>query len=321
MKKLLIMGAVTFFCLITSASSVKAEDQYFPNRGIEMIVSFQMGGLLDIAARLVADQLAKELKVPVVVVNKPGASGSTGTAWVTKAKPDGSTLLAGNFSNLVAAYFFLSKLPYEMKDFLPLAYVGESPSVMAIKSSAPWSTFEELIDYAKKNPGKLSYGTSGLSTTSSLNMELIKKQAGVDINRIIYQGGGESTVDILGGHVDMNIAAYPVLQPHLKAKSLRALATTKKIDEMPEIPTFAEKGVKDTVVNWSGFFAPAKMPREPYTKLVQAFDKALVNPEIMSKLKRVGFVPERKTPPEISKLLKEQYDLVSKIVKTAKLVP
>jgi tripartite-type tricarboxylate transporter receptor subunit TctC len=319
MKKLAMVCTVVCICLMNGAPFVMGQEQGLP-RNIEMIVPYQMGGLLDIASRIVVDQVAKELKVPVVVVNKAGASGSTGTAWVTKAKPDGSTLLAGNFSNLVAAYIFLSKLPYETKDFLPLAYVGESPSLLAVKPSSPWKTFEELIDDAKKNPGKLSYGTSGLSTTSSLNMELIKKQAGVDINRIIYQGGGESTIDVLGGHVDIGYAGYPVLQPHVKAGALRALATSKKIDEMPEVPTFAEKGVKDAVVNWSGFFAPAKIQKDLYTKLAQAFDRALANPETVSKLKRAGFVPERKTPSEISKLLKEQFDLTSDIAKSAKLI-
>jgi len=319
MKKVSLLVMITFLSLISSPNFAEAETSGFPNRPIEMIVPFQMGGLLDIGVRITVDQLAKELKTPVVVVNKPGASGSTGTTWAAKAKPDGYTLLAGGIASLVSAYFFLSKLPYEThRDFLPLAYVGESPSLLVVRSGASWKNFEELIDFAKKNPGKLSYGTSGLSTTSSLNMELIKKQTGVDITRIIYGGGGESTVDILGGHVDIGYAGYPVLQPHINAKTLRPLATSKKIDALPEVPSFMEKGFNEVVVNWSGFFAPAKIPKEVYNKLTNAFDRTLANPTIIAKLTKVGFIPERKTRAEITTLLKAQYELVAKIVKAEK---
>lgn len=200
MKKIWILCVVVVLSLYGSFQFTQGKEQDFPNRTIEMIVPSEPGGVLDIAARIVADQLAKELKAPVVVIDKPGASGTRGTDTVAKAKPDGYTLLAGTLMQLVLVHFFMDNVPYDtLKDFLPLGYAGESPSLLAVKSSSPWKTFKELVDYAKANPGKLSYAAAGgLASTSSMNMELIKARTGADIASVIYEGGGPAIVALLG---------------------------------------------------------------------------------------------------------------------------
>jgi tripartite-type tricarboxylate transporter receptor subunit TctC len=321
MKKLSILYIIIILSLLVLPPSVMAGEQGYPKRTIELIVPMQPGGTLDIATRLASDQFGKELKVPVVVVNKPAASGATGTAAVARVKPDGYTLLSGTLANLIMVYFFQENVSYNsQKDFLPIAYAGESPSLLVVKSTSPWKTFKELMDYAKANPGQLSFAAAGgIASTSSMNMQLIKEKTGADIASVIYEGGGPALTSVLGGHVQMTSVGYPTLRPHILAGTLRALATSKKIRELPGVPTFAELGFPEVLVNWSAFFAPAKISRDPYEKLLRAFDKALKNPETMAKLERAGFIPETKTPAEISELMKNQYKVVAGVMKSNKL--
>jgi len=321
MKKLSILYLSIVVTLLIIPASLQAEEPVFPQRAIEIIVPMQPGGTLDIATRLASDQFGKELKVPVVVVNKPAASGATGTAGVAKGKPDGYTLLAGTLANLVMVYFFQENVSYNaQKDFLPLAYAGESPSLLVVKSTAPWKTFKELMDYAKANPGQLSFAAAGgVASTSAMNMQLIREKTGADIASVIYEGGGPALIAVLGGHVQMTSAGYPVLQPHIKAGTLRPLATSKKIPALPGVPTFAELGFPEVLVNWSGFFAPAKISKGVNEKLLRAFDRALKNPATMAKLEKAGYIPETKTPAEIAELVKNQYTVVARMMKSNRL--
>ena len=320
-KRLCLVGLMTTLSFGVGLIPLFAQPSDFPSRPIELIVPFQPGGTADIAARIVVEQLSKDLKASVLVVNKAGASGSTGSQGVAKAKPDGYTLLVGNAASLVNAYFFLSGVPYDAhRDFVPLAYVGESPSLVVTLSSSPFKTLEEMISEAKKNPGKFSYAAGGgVSAVSTLNMELIKTKTGTDISMVIYEGGGPALASVLGGHVTLTAAGYPTLGPHVKAGALRALVTTIKIPELPDLRSFAQAGFPEVLLNWTGFFAPAKLPKGTYDKLVETFDKTLKNPETVEKLRKAGYVPEIKSPAEISQLMKEQYQLVSKVVKDAKL--
>ena len=221
---------------------------------------------------------------------------------------------------MIIPYFFLSNVVFDaQKDFLPIAYVGESPSVLAVQSTSSIKTFDDLINFAKKNPGKLSYATSGgLSSVSTMNMEVVKSQTGIDVTMIVYEGGGPSLAAILGGHVDVIASSVPALGAQIEAGKLRVLVTTKKTDDIPGVPTLTEKGFS-MVVNWTGFFVPAKVPKATHAKLVAAFDKALQNPAVVKKLKNAGYVPERKTPSEMTEMLKEQRNVVAEVVKATKI--
>lgn len=320
MKRISIVAVMVILYLFGSSPFVQGAGSKFPARPLEMVVPFPPGGTADIACRIVMDQLSKELKVPVTVVNKPGASGTIGAGSVAKGKADGHLLLTANAACLIIPYFFLNTVPFDaQKDFLPLAYVGESPSVLAVQSTSPFKSFDELINFAKKNPGKLSYATSGgLSSVSTMNMEVVKSQTGIDVAMVVYEGGGPSLTAILGGHVDIIASSIPALGPQIEAGKLRLLVTTKKMDEFPNVPTLSEKGFP-MVVNWTGFFAPAKIPKANYDTLVAAFNKALVRPEVIKKLTDAGYIPERKSPSNISEFLKQQYAVVSKIVKETKI--
>ena len=321
MKTASILMTLISICCFSIVSPSLGAPQDFPSRTVEMIVPFKPGGTLDIATRIVTDQLSKELTTSVVVINKPGASGSVGSGWVAKANPDGHILLAGTVASMVLSHFFLDNVPFDtLKDFIPLAYAAESPSLLVVPSSSPWKSFNELVEFAKANPGKMSYAAAGgLSSTSSMNMELIKRRTGADLARVVYQGGGPAMTAVMGGHVDMTSAGYAPLRPHIKSGKLRPLATSKKIDAFPNVPTFAELGYPEILVVWVGFFAPVKIPQVTYQKLAQAFDNALKNQETVEKLKNSGYVPDSKTPSEFSDLIKQQYDMISKVVKETKI--
>jgi len=309
------------FCLFAILHPAVGIPQDFPSRTIEMVVPFKPGGTLDIGTRIVTDQLGKELKASVAVINKPGATGTIGSGWVAKANPDGHILLAGTVASLVLSKFFLDNVSFDpLKDFVPLAYVAESPSLLVVPSNSPYKTFKQLIDYGKANPGKLSYAVAGgLGSTSSMNMELIKQRTGIDLARIVYQGGGPARTAVIGGHVDMTSAGYAPLRAHIKSGKLRPLATSKKIEALPDVPTFAEVGYPEVLVVWIGFFAPAQIPSGPRKILVAALERALKDPGTIQKLKNAGYVPEAKTPEEFSRLIKQQMEMISKIVKETKI--
>jgi len=321
MKTTTISILTLVFCFFSILHPADGVPQDFPSRTIEMVVPFKPGGTLDIGTRIVTDQLSRELKSSVAVINKPGATGTIGSGWVAKANADGHILLAGTVASLVLSNFFLDNVPFDtQKDFVPIAYAAESPSLLVVPSTSPYKTFKELIAYGKANPGKLSYAVAGgLGSTSSMNMELIKRRTGIDLARIVYQGGGPARTAVIGGHVDMTSAGYAPLRAHIKSGKLRPLATSKKIEAMPDVPTFAEEGYPEVLVVWIGFFAPAQIPSGPRKILVEALERALKDPGTIQKLKNAGYVPETKTPEEFSEQIKQQYEMISQIVKETKI--
>lgn len=264
----------------------------FPNRPITWVVPFTPGGITDTNARLVADELAKFLGQSVVVDNRGGAGGTIGTEQVARAAPDGYTMVYATQGTMAANVSLRKSLPYDpLRSFVPVHMVAETPNILAASPTAPFNTLEQLIAYAKQNPGRVTYGSSGAGTATHLVAELFKTIAGVEIMHVPYKGSAPAMTDLLGGRIDI-MFDYPVtVGPHADAGKLKLLATTaaSRLSVMPKVPTMAELGFKDLVTeSWSGVMVPAGTPDAVVDRLATAVRAAITSERVREQLDKFG---------------------------------
>lgn len=315
-KKALRRMVLGFFILACcfSISSVGAQVKGYPNKTVEVILPVAPGGSSDIATRIITEELSRELKVPFVVTNHPGAAGLIGPSKVLKEKPDGYTLLSGGSSMMTFAIIQSPNPPYDpFRDFLPICSPGSAPIIFGVQKSSPFKTLPEFLDYAKKNPGKLTCGISSMGRELHLAFELLRKAAGVNIKIVPYKGTGEAVSALLGKHIDMMLLSYIGFLPYIKSGEARVLAITIKVPNSG-IPTTAEIGYPQVNIRTQlGFYCSAKVPKEIYDRLVTLFQGVLKNPEVARKLESNGVVVQYKNPEELTKDLREEWDIVSKL--------
>ena len=271
------------------------------------MVPFNPGGTSDLAARGYADILAGLLKVPVTVVNRAGGTGIQGTTYVIRGKKDGYTLLATTDTPLILMPVISKEVTYDpLNDVIPLGYFGYAPSVFAVRSDSPIKTLADLIDYARKNPGKLKNASAGVGTESHFNLELLVREEHLKIGSVPFASGGEAVVALLGGHTDMSSNSVASLGPQLKAGTLRGLAISskKRHPDFPHIPTTAEAGHPELNFEvWLALFAPKGVPQQVIDVLVPAVEKAFKSPEARQRAMNAGLVVEYLGPQETRKLL------------------
>ena len=318
MKRSIIAVWVSMMIIVFAVGVGEAMAQSFPDRPIHVIVANVAGSIMDINARTVSEELAKILGTQIVVVDKPGAGTTLGSAEVARAKKDGYTvgyLSAGGLVYQRVAH--AETIPYDSdKDLEPLGIHVFVPLTVAVRADSPWKTFAELIDYAKKNPGKLRVSTSGVGATDHFNLEIIQSIADVEFTHVPFKGGESVITALLGGHVEVCFDAYGKIKPHVDAGKLRFLLTSKKIPENPQIPTATELGYNQgTRSTWFGFFAPAGIPEEAREKLVSALEKVITSPEIKAKAANMGFIDDFKPPLEARKIMKEDFETASAIAR------
>ena len=292
---------------------------------IKLIVPFAAGGPTDIAARIIAPRLTASLGRPVVVENKVGATGAIGAEFVAKAAPDGNTILFGTSSIMGANPAMTPKLPYDpIKDFLPVGLVATIENVLVVHPSVPANNVQELIRYAKANPGKLNYGSSGLGSTYHLGAELFASQTGTSLNHVPYKGQGPAAQDLLAGHIQIMFDSFNSAYPNIKSGRVRALgiASAKRHAELPDLPTIQEQGVNgyQTTI-WVAFFLPAKTPKAIVDKQSAELIKVMQNPEVIESFARLGMQPATNTPDELGVLLKTELAKWTKVVKDANIKP
>jgi len=266
------------------AAALPAQAADYPTKPIRIVVPYAAGGSTDALARMVAEQLGKRLGQTAIVENKPGASEQIAITSVTKATPDGHTILLSTLSGLaVNPGLYGAKLPYDpLKDLAPVLLAATVPSVVVVHPLVPAKTMAELGSYLKANPGKISYASAGNGTPSHLGMEYYKKANGVDPVHVPYKGGAPALQELMGGQVQLMMALVPEAMPMVKSGRLRALAVTspKRLPAHPDVPTVAESGGKDfDMTFWYAFMAPAGTPPEIVTKLNRTIDtvKQLLN--------------------------------------------
>jgi len=301
------IGAIGAFAAFGLALSVLAQDTY-PSRPIKIIAPVQPGGGVDLVARTIGDRLGKVLGQPIVVENQSGGGGIVGSMATARAAPDGYTLMVG-YVGTHGTNPAVRKLPYDaIKDFTPIAMVGGTPNVLIVPPTLPVKTLAEFVQYAKANPGKLSYGSSGPGTLTHLAMEQLKLAADLDLVHVPYRGIGPAFTDILGGQTQAMFPGLAAALPHIKAGKVRALAVTglKRHPLLPDVPTFEELGYKGfDGVQWYGIVGPANIPPAIVKRLNDEINRLLESPELRERLSSEALEPVPMSPDEFGRYIRD----------------
>ena len=299
------------------AFGLPAAAQNYPTKPIKLIVPLAAAGTGDTLARTVGEAMSKELGQPIVIENKPGAGGLVGTESVASAAPDGYTILAVSPSHVINPALYAKKTYDALKSFEPITVMANTHQVIVAHPSVEAKDLKQLIDFAKKNPGKLNYGSAGTGSATHLNMELFKSMAGVDIVHVPYKGSTQARNDVLSGQVQLAMDGLLPLQPLIKDGRLKPLAITssKRAQTNPEIPTIGETVPGYTSDTWYGLLVPAGTPKEIVARLHAAAVKALSSPAVRERLTKLGAEPVGNSPEDFRKLLEREQVLWTRVVK------
>jgi tripartite-type tricarboxylate transporter receptor subunit TctC len=315
MKRLILAVGV---CLVVYGFVIggsPALAQRYPDRPIQYIVPNVAGSIMDINSRLFTEDLGKILGTQVVPVNKPGAATILGTDALAKSKKDGYTI--GYASNSIVYARILNPETFHFdvdKDIEPLGQHVLLPLAAAVKGDAPWNTFNELIDYAKKNPGKVRVDTIGIGSPAHFNLEIIQSLTGAKFTHVPFKGGESVITAILGGHIEMTIDAVNKIWPQVESKEMKILLLSTKMADFPNIPTITELGFKQGLVStWFAVYTQAGLPDDVKKILVPATEKAIKNPESKAKIEQMKLVVEYKTPADMKKKVTEEYEAALEI--------
>jgi len=299
-----------------------AAAQTYPVKPVHLIVPFPAGGATDILSRALSAELGRKLGQPVVVDNKPGAGGTIGALAAAKAVPDGYTLLLTTSSTHSIGAAINPRIPYNAEaDFTPIVYVASSPQLLVVPNSSPAKTLREFIDYARKNPGRLNYASSGNGTISNLSTENFKAQSGTFLVHIPYRGTGLSIADLISGKVDVLFDSVVSGMPHVRDGKLRALAVTspKRSALAPELPAVSELLPGFESVTWFGVYGPRGLPPEIVARVNQAVNAALAEPDLKERFARLGAETTGGTPQAFAAVVKAESVKWKKVITERKI--
>jgi tripartite-type tricarboxylate transporter receptor subunit TctC len=297
--------------------------QAYPAKPVRMVLA--VAGGAEAVARIVAQRIAGPLGQPVIVDPQSGAGGAVGAEMVARATPDGHTILLAAVSTQVVRVFVTKNTPYDpIRDFTPITQVADTVVCIVANPSLPASSLKELIDYARRNPGKVSYGSSGIGTAQHLSFEMLKQLTGADIVHVPYKSGNQSLAALLGGEIPLATSILATTSSHIKAGKLKLLALidTKRYPVVPNVPTVTEVVPEfEAMPAWMGFFGPGRLPAAIQTRLHDEMVKALSAPDVRAKAEEIGFVVQTSTPDEFAAKIKRDLGTVGRIVKAVKYQP
>jgi len=293
----------------------------WPTKSITLIATYAAGGYVDTRMRLLARKLSDKLGQPVVVENKVGAGGVIGTAAIAKAAPDGYTIGSGNLAPMAVNVSLMKKLPYDpLKDLQPVILIENSPLVLSVANSLPVKNLQELVALAKKEPGKLTFGSSGVGGAHHLSGEMFREDAHIDIVHVPYKGGAPASTDLMAGHLSMMFEMGYAALPSITAGKIRPIAVSSKtrLAILPDVPTMAEQGVKDfESYNWQGVVVPVGTPAPIVAKLNAALNEILKDPDVIRAIEESGSIAIGGTPEDFSKFIQSETAKWAKVVKSA----
>lgn len=320
MKKAKLVAGSLLASLALAAGSALAA---YPEKPITLIVPFPAGSGTDSVGRIFAEELSKELGKPVVVENKPGANATIAANYVANAKPDGYTLFVTTNTSHSAAPWLMKNVSYDpVKDFTPIARGGNLPFILVTNPDRPYKTVKELIDYAKKNPGDVTYATG--NSTGIVGGGTLQVVTGTEMLHVPYKGTPQALTDLVAGEVDFMFTDLTSGTPFVKSGRLHAMAvsTAQRSTLLPDLPSMQEAGVENFDLNsWNGYFGPAGMDPEIVKTLNAAINKIVSNPDTKARLAELGFDAFSGSPEDFSQFVKDQYALWGKWIKDANLAP
>lgn len=316
----ILMLLIAALALPLAAWGVHA--QGYPEKTVRMIVGYPPGGGTDVTARILTPKLSEYLGQPVVIENRPGATGITAAGYVAKSQPDGYTLMMGHVSINAIAPSVFAKLPYDAaKDFAPVILAASVPHFIVVHPSQPVKSVAELIALAKANPGKLTFPSAGNASTPHLAGEMFKSMTGVNMVHVPYKGTGQSMQDLLGGVHAVAFDTMPAVVPYIRAGKLRSLAVTgaKRLAEFPDLPTVAEAGVPGyQMTTWYGVFAPAATPKAIIDRLHSEIARAMQAPDVRERLTQIGVDDTvTRSPEEFGAMVRADIVRYAKVVQAA----
>ncbi len=312
------LAAATLGAFVLVAAASASAQQKYPDRTITMIIPFGAGGSTDIVGRIAAEAMAKNLGVSIVVDNRAGAGGTIGAQAAANAQPDGYTVTMSTTSTHVVGPLTLPSAKYSpVKDFEHVGMIAETPYVLVVSPKLAVKNVQELIDFAKKNPGKLNYGSAGEGSTTHLAGLMFLNATGTKMEHIPYKSNAESTKAVMTDEVQVLFGSMPAVLAQIKAGSIKALAvgSAARSPELPDAPTIAEAGVPGyRATLWLGLSAPAKTPPAVITRLSQALDAAISNPDIAKRLSAAGAEASKMSSGDFTKLISRELEVYGKIV-------
>lgn len=315
-----ILGLVVALSMQIFSGSAHSQTSY-PNRPVTLVVPVPPGGILDTVARMVMPSMAQTLGQPVVIDNKAGASGNIAASFVAKSAPDGYNLLVGYSMFHVGNPSMFANLSWDpLRDFAPVGMLVVSPHVMAVHPSVPAKSLREFVDLARANPGKLNYATSGNGSVPHVGVELFKQQNNLFITHIPYRGAGPAMLDVVAGNVQMTVATPPSLAGFVQSGKMRplAVAASKRIPLMPDVPTAAEAGFPGFELEaWVALFAPMGTPPAALQKLTEAVKIAMESPNVRKSAETAGVEIRYMTPAQLDSVVRKDIQYWSKVIKTA----
>ncbi len=316
-----LMSSVAWCAGLWLLASTSALAQAYPTKPVTVIVPFPGGGIVDILTRAVTEKIATSWGVPIIVEPKPGAGALLGTQTVATAAPDGYTFLVASITGSVGPLINPNFKPDLRRDFVAVGMFATAPNIAVVPAELPVSTMTELVELARKSPGKLNYAHSGVGSTNHLPVEFLKFSRGLQITAVPYKGQPPAVTDVIGGQIQLFFGAPALLVPHVKTGKLKAIAVTssKRLDDVPTVPTLAESGFGDVVggSGWFGIVAPLGTPASVVNRFNQEINAALKSPEVIERLRRAFAFPEGGTPEEFTRFLAEEGARWSKLVKDA----
>jgi tripartite-type tricarboxylate transporter receptor subunit TctC len=301
-----------------------AQAQEWPSHVIKATIPFGAGSATDVVPRMVFDRLSAELGQSIVVENRPGAGGTLGTNIVAKAEPDGYSVLAHSSALTIAPAIFPNLSFDATKDLASVLMLGSSANVMIVPISRPWKTIQDFIADAKAKPGSISFGSVGIGSAVHISAEKFRLAAGIEATHVPYRGGAEVIADLLGGRIDLYFCPLATALPLIKAGQVRALlvSTTKRVADLPDVPTPAEIGLKDADSEiWFGVFMPVKTPREIVDKFHDAGMRVLNDPSVQQSLRQLGIEPMPMTPTQMDMLVEHETEVNLAVIKAAGIKP
>ena len=315
-----LLAGLLAITTLASASLARAQETGdWPSKPITLIVPYAPGGFADTRMRLIARKLGDVLKQTIVVENKAGAGGVIGTNLVAKAAPDGYTIGAGNLAPLAVNPSLMAKMPYQAdKDLAPVILIENSPLVLSVNNSLPVKNLQELINLAKKEPGTLTFGSSGVGGAHHLSGEMFREQAGIDIVHVPYKGGSPASADLMGGHISMMFEMGYAALPAIQSKKVHPIAVTssKRLAVLPDVPTLSEAGLPGfESYNWQGIIAPAGTPAPIIAKLNTELNKILQDVEVQRAIADTGSQAGGGSPEDFAKFISSETQKWAEVIK------